>query len=208
MSEPLKPPSISLAILNFFASQPNFPALEGDLSEEFHQRAEISGENAARRWYWRQVFRNSWALTVREVFQTPVRTTLVALVCLFGVDVLTTLYAFIRFYPLPALQLFYNGRHRNVAFLVTFVAALATGWIGGRLLRGREWALALTFTIIWALLTLPRIWQLLFIYPVPIVSTPLWDYAVYVWFVRQVGFFLGSLWSRKSRTSMAVAGRV
>ena len=43
MSELLKPPAVPVAILNFFASQPDFPAVAGDISEEFHQRAQKLG---------------------------------------------------------------------------------------------------------------------------------------------------------------------
>ena len=81
MSELLKPPAVPVAILNFFASQPDFPAVAGDISEEFHQRAQNSGANAAKRWYWREAFRNALALTWRELVRTPVRTTLIALGC-------------------------------------------------------------------------------------------------------------------------------
>ena len=67
MSELLKPPAVPLAILNFFASQPDFPAVAGDISEEFHQRIQSAGPRAAKRWYWREAFRNAFALTWREM---------------------------------------------------------------------------------------------------------------------------------------------
>src|SRR5439155_11624279 len=82
MPELLKPPAVATAILDFFASQPDFPAVSGDISEEFQQRAQSSGAKAANRWYWREAFRNAFALTWRELRRTPVRTTLVAIGCL------------------------------------------------------------------------------------------------------------------------------
>ena len=81
MSELLKPPAVPSAILNFFANQPDFPALLGDISEEFHQRIQGSGAKAAIRWYWHEAIRNAFALTWREMRRTPVRTTLVAFGC-------------------------------------------------------------------------------------------------------------------------------
>jgi len=87
MSELMKPPAVPTAILNFFASQPDFPAVAGDISEEFHQRAQTDGAKSANGWYWREAFRNAFALTWRELRRTPVRTTLLALGCLLAVNV-------------------------------------------------------------------------------------------------------------------------
>jgi hypothetical protein len=84
MPEPLKLPTIPLVMLNFFASQPDFPALVGDISEEFHQRAQSAGAKAAKRWYRREAFRNAFALTWRELMRTPVRTTLMTIGCILA----------------------------------------------------------------------------------------------------------------------------
>ena len=100
MSELLKPPAVPAAILNFFASQPDFPAVAGDISEEFHQRAQSSGAKAAKRWYWHEAFRNALALTWRELMRTPVRTTLIAFGCFLAVNIVTVLYLVVRYYPL------------------------------------------------------------------------------------------------------------
>ena len=65
MSEYLKPPVIPTAILNWFSCQPDFPAVAGDLAEEFQQRVETMGATRAGRWYWWESFRNACALTAR-----------------------------------------------------------------------------------------------------------------------------------------------
>ena len=198
MSELLKPPSVPVAILNFFACQPDFPAVAGDISEEFHQRAQSSGANAAKRWYWREAFRNVLALTWRELVRTPVRTTLIALGCFLAGNLVIDLYAFIRYYPLPALDIFNDERHRNVNLALNFVAYLATGWIGGRLLRGREWALALTFTLVSACLVLPGMWYLFFVLKTNL--PPSIREFVIVGNVLRIGaFWLGSLGIRHLR---------
>jgi hypothetical protein len=158
MSELLKPPAVPLAILNFFAAQPDFPALAGDISEEFHQRAQSSGADAAKRWYWREAFRNAFALTWRELMRTPLRTTLLAIGCLVVANLAIVLFTVtsIRYRFVAEDHLFDQSR-RNVfllLLLLNFIPPLALGWIGARLLAGREWALALTFTLVSACLAL------------------------------------------------------
>jgi hypothetical protein len=180
MSELLNPPAVPVAILNFFASQPDFAAVAGDISEEFHQRAQSSGAKAAKRWYWREAFRNAWALTWRELMRTPVRTTLVAIGCLLAVNAVMGLNGFLRYYPLIALN---------------FIACVAMGRIGGRQLHGREWALALTFTFVSACVALPGTWYLIFVLKEDL-STPNWETAILGIVLRQGAFWLGCLWIR------------
>ncbi len=56
------------------------------------------------------------------------------------------LYAFMRYYPLPPLEIFYAHRHRLESCTFIFVSSLAIGWISGKLLRGRRvGALAVDF---------------------------------------------------------------
>jgi hypothetical protein len=199
MSELLKPPTVPVAIQNFFASQPDFFALAGDMSEEFQQRAQSLGANAAKRWYWHETLRNALALTWRELLRTPVRTTLVAVGCLLAVNAVIDLYAFLRYYPLSVLAILDDQRHRNVNLLLNFIACLAMGWIGGRMLRGREWALALTFTLITACTTLPGAWYLLRVLKVDL-PVPWWEFMIVGTVLRQAGFWVGCLWIRRSRS--------
>jgi hypothetical protein len=48
MPELLKAPAIPSEILSFFSNQPDFSAVIGDISEEFHQRTQNSGARAAK----------------------------------------------------------------------------------------------------------------------------------------------------------------
>jgi chitinase len=59
MPELLKVPAIASAVLHFFLNQPDFPALAGDVSEEFQQRARRQGAVATKIWYWREMLRTS-----------------------------------------------------------------------------------------------------------------------------------------------------
>jgi hypothetical protein len=193
MSELLKPPAVPSAILNFFASQPDFPAVAGDISEEFHQRIQSSGPRAAKRWYWREALRNAFALTWRELRRTPVRTTLLALGCLLAVNLIVDVYAILRYYPLPVIEIFNAPRHRSANYLVNFIASVAVGWTGGRLLRGREWALALTFTFITAITALPGAWYLLQMLKRNPLPASMWEFMIVGTILRQGAFWLGCL---------------
>jgi len=196
MPELLKPPAVPAAILNFFASQPDFPVVAGDISEEFHQRVQNSGANTARRWYWHEAFRNALALTWRELMRTPVRTSGMALGCFLAVNIVTVLYLVVRYYPLEFLQdpveLASDRGLMSVLVLLNFIASLTMGWFGGRLLPGREWALALTYTFVTACFTLPGVWYLLFVLkenpPAPVREAMIVGHAL-----RQSTFWLGSL---------------
>jgi len=65
MPDPTKPPKGALLLLSIFRSEPDFPQIEGDLSEEFHQLLLNSGTRAAQRWYWREALRNLWVFSQR-----------------------------------------------------------------------------------------------------------------------------------------------
>jgi hypothetical protein len=198
MSQLLKPPAVPVAILNFFASQPDFPAVAGDISEEFQQCTQASGAQAAKLWYWREAFRNALALTWRELMRTPVRTTLIALGCFLAANLAIDLYVFLRYYPLPALSIFNDLHHKDLNYLVNFIAYVATGWIAGRLLRGREWAVTLTFTLVSACLVLPGMWYVFFEPRNPL--PPPWrEFVIMGHVLRLSAFGLGSLGIRHLR---------
>jgi len=54
-----------LLLLWPFQGEPCYPQIEGDLNEEFYGQALEHGIPAARRWYYREICRNLWALTWR-----------------------------------------------------------------------------------------------------------------------------------------------
>jgi hypothetical protein len=80
--EYLGPPRGAMKLLTFFAGEPDFDTVMGDLSEEFQQRASAFGQAAAKRWYWRETIRNAEAFARRELLRTPV-TVLVITVFVF-----------------------------------------------------------------------------------------------------------------------------
>jgi hypothetical protein len=196
MSDLLKPPAVPVAILNFFASQPGFSAVAGDISEEFHQRTQSSGADAAKRWYWREAFRNAWALTARELSRTPVRTTLMALSCFFAVSIVTN----IVMNYLWRLGLMY-GPHPWGVLTIQLLTLLATGLAGGKVLPGREWALALAFTAFSICLAGGLRWYS----PVPRVhfSAPQLEFVIVGNVLCQGAFWLGCLWIRVHSRSFA-----
>jgi hypothetical protein len=192
MSELLKPPAIPAAILNFFASQPDFPAVAGDISEEFHQRVEKSGANAAKSWFWHEAFRNAFALTWRELLQTPARTTLIGAGCFFAVNIAQGW--FWRLGPV-------SGRSPWDVFATQLLFLLAAGLTGGKLLPRREWALALTFTALSICIGGGLRW----VFPVPRIHFSAAQLAAVVFGIglRQGAFWLGCLWIRVHSHSFA-----
>ena len=196
MSELLKPPAVPAAILNFFASQPDFPAVAGDISEEFHQRAQNSGANAAKRWYWHEAFRNALALTLRELSRTPVRTTLMALSCFFAVNIVTHIVTNV----LWRHGLMYGPSPWSM-LTIDLMALLVMGLVGGRLVPGREWALALTFTACSICLAESLRWY----FPVLRIRFSALPLAAVVFgnALRQGAFWLGCLWIRVHSRSFA-----
>jgi hypothetical protein len=197
MSEP-QPPAIPLAILCFFAGQPNFSAVIGDLREEFHQRAQSSGSTAARRWFWRETFRTGWALTAGELLRAPIRTTLLALICFIAIGASTALSPYL--FQRNLVDLVYGPQRFWVLVLLSIIPSLVVGWIGGRLLSGREWALALTFILI--SLSTALIGTLYFLFVVRVDFTELLPLMMSVSFLRLGSFCLGCLcvrgWSAAS----------
>jgi hypothetical protein len=194
MSELLKPPAIPSAMLNFFSAQPDFAAVIGDITEEFHQRVRSSGARPAKLWFWREAFRNALALTAREILRRPVRTIIVALGCVLAVNFATGLYARYAFDP----------AHWWVLFLVQLVTAVSLGWTGARLLPGREWALALTYSLAsacWAGMGIAVIGHMpaFVIHP----SWPLRLLAIWGTALRQGVFWLGCLWIRRQGSPSA-----
>jgi hypothetical protein len=207
MSERVKPPAIAAAILNFFSSQRDFAAIAGDLQEEFLLRLQRSGGRAATVWYWREILRNSLILTVREVWETPFRTLftsiagMVAVAAVIGVY-LTTRYSF-KFWSGDVMMLMRPG-DRELFLLVELLAPLAIGWIAARLLPRREWALAVTFTVISVppsvLVGLaPSLAWCYVIWAHIVIPKPLLEFMVLNLVVRLAGFTLGCLVVRRSR---------
>lgn len=138
-----KPPSAGLAILSFFSTDPYFNEVAGDMSEEFQERVDRSGVRAAKLWYWTHVFRNVCAFTAREVMRTPLQIVVIALGGVLAVNAATALYVLyaLRRAPLPL-----RADQWWTLLLIQSLAPFVLGWAGSRLIRDREWGLALTYT--------------------------------------------------------------
>lgn len=69
--EYVRPPRGAMNLLAFFANDPDFDTVLGDLSEEFQQQVTAFGQATARRWYWRETLRNTRVFAHRELRRTP-----------------------------------------------------------------------------------------------------------------------------------------
>jgi len=67
MPELPQPPPHAVRILNLYSGDPMLAPIAGDMEEEFHQRCRENGPRRARRWYWRELFRNLGMLTGRRI---------------------------------------------------------------------------------------------------------------------------------------------
>jgi hypothetical protein len=104
------------------------------------------------------------------------------------------------------MDLVMNRGRRDLALVFQFIASLAMGRIGGRLVPGREWALALMFTFVSACITLPEAWYVLV--GLRIVLAPLTEFMIAAARSRLSGFWAGSLWIRQSRNNKSLTGCV
>lgn len=142
MPESVTPPQMAALLLSIFASEPDFPQIEGDLSEEFHQRMRVNGLHSARRWYWRETFRNVLVFIKRpRILQVIAVAALCVVIGLITTrPYVTWLLAELRETPrVPGLAAF-------LIFLFRMSVPLALGILAGRMLRGREVILISAFT--------------------------------------------------------------
>jgi len=205
MLELLKPPALPAAVLNFFSNQPDHFAVAGDMNEEFQERARTAGPAAAKLWYWRETWRNAWALTAREVLRTPGRTFLLALGSLLAVNGLTFGYVAFRysrwFQYSDVMELVFDPRQSRAFLALQFIVPLCVGWAAGKLHPGREWALVLLFTLISTCLALPGAWYLFVMLKVKLPAQLLQFVSIEI-SLRLSAFMLGCLWTRRGRISI------
>ena len=115
--EYLGPPRGAVNLLKFFATEPDFDTVIGDLSEEFQQQLSAFGQAGARRWYWREALRNGTAFAKRELLRTPVTVLIV------------TVFIFVALWPVGLIgnQLLVNVRW---AWNTCSILALVPSWCG------------------------------------------------------------------------------
>ncbi len=141
MTNSITPPKLATLLLSLFASEPDFPQIEGDLSEEFHNCLLTSGPKVARRSYRREAFRTMWALAKRSSTIQVLAVALLSIcISIFSVGPFSHWLTTLDFRGSAfALTLF-------LIFLFNTTMALALGLLMSRFLRGRENMLRMAFT--------------------------------------------------------------
>ena len=145
--EYVTPPRGAMAILKFCASEPEFDNVVGDLTEEFQQRASAQGHPAAKRWYWREAFRNAIVLGKRELLRTPSKILALSLL-------ISLLVRFIVWVVMVIVQR--TGIHYDFSLwywavsliLVTPMLYAGSGAVASLLVRTREFALVASFATV------------------------------------------------------------
>jgi hypothetical protein len=187
----------------------------GDMTEEFHERLKRFGPRAARFWVWKETVRNAGALTVRELMRTPMRTLVTAVGCVLAVNAITIWYV-VSVGPRGFFDL--TQQWRMLLFL-QFIAPLVLGWVGGKIMSGREWALALTYTvasICYAGAGIIIIGSSMSLAAAMQIARPLWTLAIVGNGFRQGSFWLGCFlamlhrgnrgpWSKTAKGFLSIA---
>lgn len=198
MPESAKPPFFGTFILSLFSAEPDFPEIEGDLSEEFHDRVRSAGSTSARRWYLREAFRNVSALTLRQFTRSPIRTlAAMSIACLVVLN-------------LPPFLVLFEIHHRRFpnlewstwnVFCVAYFSLmpLLLGVLSSRLLPDRTFALAITLTGLHLLGGTLRLLNCFYLEP--FVQHP----ADLDWWWTVVGFSVASLATRNRRRASSSA---
>jgi hypothetical protein len=193
MTHSIRPPKLATLLLRLFASEPDFPQIEGDLSEEFHRRLLATNPRAARRLYWRDTFRNLWALAKRL---SMIQVLGVAALCV-GVSIFTSrllgdwLIFYIKPPTLALILLLFN--------LFKTAIVLILGILMSLLLRGRERLLRLAFTGFCLLYLMILGGHLLPKEPF------LWGLNIIDWSLVVTCFWMGSAWMSRRRARRRAA---
>ena len=197
MTDHTMPPKLATLLLRFFAGEPDFPQIEGDLDEEFHSLLTESGPAVARCSYWREARRNIWALGKRS-------STLQVLA-------LAALSVFVFPFALPPFFHWLDNFYVVVqvvalqAFLVALFAgtiALLLGGLISSLLSGHERMLRLSFTGFYLLMNMclylstsgPRVLDIRLLY----LGVNLINWSLII-----IAFWMGSVWSSRRRLRRA-----
>jgi hypothetical protein len=187
MTDSATPPRLATVLLRLFAGEPDFPQIEGDLNEEFHNQLVASGPKVAQRSYRREALRNVWALAKRP---SAMRVLALALGSVFvfplSVDrVFHWLDTFSLVSQAPALQVI-------LLALYEITVAVLLGVLTSRLLRGSERILRAAFTgfyllfniCIYSLIAGPKVFDIQPLY---------FGLNVANWSLILVAFWIGSI---------------
>jgi hypothetical protein len=137
-------------LLSIFASEPDFPQIEGDLREEFHRHIQMNGRRTARRWYWRETFRNVLVFIKRPRILYAIAVAALIVVGYRPASMIFSGWLSAKMHEMPRVP----GLHPLLIFLFRTTAFLAIGAMAGHILRGRERMLVIAFTVFY-LLPLP-----------------------------------------------------
>ena len=193
MTHSITPPKLATLMLSFFASEPDFPQIEGDLGEEFHNCLLASGPQVARRSYWREALRNMWALAKRS---STIQVLAMAALSVFVFPLIVPpffhwLDTFYFVSQVAGLQLFLLA-----IFEMTISVVLSV--LLSRVLSGRERMLRMTFTGFYLLINMSI--YLVFGWPDLLNIRPLYFVLNLInWALVVIAFWMGSVWVNRRR---------
>ena len=198
MPDCAKPPFLGTFILSLFSAEPDFPEIEGDLTEELHTRVESAGSSAALRWYLREIFRNVLALTARQFARSPIQTLVLSMGCLVLLNLPPFLVLFeIHHRRFPNLE--WNTWNVICVAYFSLIPPLL-GVVSSRLLPDGTFALAITVAGLHLLGGTLRLLNCFYLEP--FVQHP----GDVDWWWTVVGFSVASLVTRnRERASSSVA---
>jgi hypothetical protein len=147
MPETMKPPAGASWLLSIFTGEPDFQQVDGDLREEFHQLVLREGTEAARKWYWREVFRNAWAFSMRP---STIRLLTAAALCVLILRLTNSpLNRWLRAALMPAPRVL--GLGLLLRTLIHTGLVLGLGYSAESILQRREPRLPEAFTCLYLL---------------------------------------------------------
>jgi hypothetical protein len=205
--EYVTPPRAALVLLNFFASEPDLADVLGDLSEEFQRCASAHGHPAAKRWYWREAFRNSRALGTRELLRTPGTVLVVSLLTALGIprvlaSVVGPLTQKVQWGWIP--NRFWLWYHAVSLILIPLLFYVGSGALVSRLVRAREFALAVAFATVSTFGVICTLWILRYSsargrLPMGVSLSQLSERVLLEWATVVIAYSLGCFWIRWCR---------
>jgi hypothetical protein len=189
MPEITAPPKWILLLLWPFRGELCYPQIEGDLSEEFHQREVEHGMSSARQWYYREVCRNFWSMIWRWV---TIPVIIVPLVCMVLAD-------FLHF---PIFWRMYSAWHLKGFILgividslpIASIIGLSLGIICSLMLRGHERLVGLAFGAYQLVTLIMQIVTAKVFGPSPVIRTFLLGLIYLKPICTLVFFGMGSTW--------------
>jgi hypothetical protein len=193
-------------LLKFFATEPDFDTVIGDLSEEFQQQLSAFGQMAARRWYWREALRNVTAFAKRELLRTPVTVLIVTVFMFVALQIAISLGYRLLFEVqwawIPVR--FWNWYQAGVVrFLFPTSIAVGAGALASYFLKARDLSLIVAFATGLTCVDLCRMRVIIRSVLIQLpshISVLRGSGGLFLWWCLVIGFYsLGCLWIRWNR---------